>query len=104
GEPRHVGAAVSEHMPGSSLDICPTCGSHDKRLRKAVAPSSTAGHAMSFQSASLYRQCAIFSEREVTTMLRDARQLCKGGSDEYVALTNLLRLGILEKISRAERL
>jgi hypothetical protein len=54
--------------------------------------------------AAIYRQCAIFSEREVTTMLRDARELCKGGLDEYVALTNLLRLGILEKISRGERL
>jgi len=105
GEGRHVGGAVPEHMPGSSSpDACPTCGSHDRQLRKGVAPSSTAGHAMSFENAWLYRQCAIFSEREVTGMLRDARELCKGGSDEYVALTNLLRLGILEKISRWERL
>jgi hypothetical protein len=103
GEGRHVGGAAPAHIPGSSLDTCPTCGSPDRQLRKGIAPS-TAGHAMSCQNAWLYRQCAIFSEGEVTTMLHDARELCKGGSDAYVALTNLLRLGILEKISRGERL
>ncbi len=102
GERRHVGGAAPAHIPGS-LDTCPTCGSPDRQLRNGIAPS-TAGHAMSCQNAWLYRQCAIFSEGEVTTMLGDACELCKGGSDAYVALTNLLRLGILEKISRGERL